>query len=62
MKKYIFGLLLLFTAFMSAQVVQDTILVRGNCEMCQSTIQNAVAKEPTARGTWNIQTKVLTLT
>lgn len=38
-----------------------TILVRGNCEMCQEHIQTAVALEPSAKGSWNIETKVLTL-
>lgn len=37
----------------------ETIRVRGNCEMCKETIENAVAEMPSAKGEWNINTKVL---
>lgn len=40
---------------------KEQILVRGNCSMCKETIETAVSKEATAKGTWNIKTKVLEL-
>lgn len=39
----------------------ETIKVRGNCGMCKDRIESAVKELPTASGTWNIQTKELTL-
>lgn len=37
----------------------EEILVRGNCGMCKGNIENAIKKEKSAEGTWNIKTKVL---
>ncbi|MDO5654509.1 MAG: TonB-dependent receptor [Flavobacteriaceae bacterium] len=41
------------------QFKTESILVRGNCNTCKITIENAVATEPSATGNWNIQTKEL---
>lgn len=40
-------------------IVQDSILVRGNCVMCKNNIENAIKKEISAKGEWDIKTKVL---
>lgn len=62
MKLYLHGLFLLFSTLMIAQsnqIKNDTILVRGNCKSCKVKIENAVQEEPTAKGEWNILTKIL---
>lgn len=41
--------------------ITETALVRGNCQMCKSNIENAIRMEPSAEGTWDIPTKVLTV-
>ncbi|MGI9526201.1 MAG: heavy-metal-associated domain-containing protein, partial [Weeksellaceae bacterium] len=41
-------------------IKHDTIFVRGNCEMCKSNIENAVNSIVTAKGTWDVNSKVLT--
>lgn len=62
MKSYIVWLFLLFTASNFAQNnqrIKDSVLVRGNCQMCKDRIETSIAKEPSAKGNWNISTKKL---
>lgn len=63
-KQVFFALFLLFSIGIYGQsnaIITEEILVRGNCTMCKDNIENAVQLEPTASGTWNIETKVLKL-
>ncbi|MBC7412481.1 MAG: copper chaperone [Bacteroidia bacterium] len=39
-----------------------TYTVYGNCGMCKKTIEKAANKSKDAKGSWNRETKVLTLT
>lgn len=39
----------------------EILKVQGNCEMCQKTIETAVYKKRVAKGEWNSNTKLLTL-
>ena len=41
--------------------ITETIKVRGNCISCKNRIENAVKTFPSANGTWDVLTKVLTL-
>lgn len=56
-----FFCLMVITAFSQENQTKTSILVRGNCEMCKTAIENAVSTEPSATGEWNIKTKVLNL-
>ncbi len=44
------------------QTITETIKVRGNCGSCKKRIEAAVSSFPSASGSWDILTKVLTLT
>lgn len=62
LKQIYLAFFLLFSIGLYGQndaIVTEEILVRGNCGMCKENIENAVQKERTAQGTWNIETKVL---
>lgn len=41
--------------------ITETIKVRGNCISCKNRIENTVKTFPSANGTWDVLTKVLTL-
>ena len=58
----IFTFLLLIGISLSAQEKTEEIKVKGNCGMCKERIESTVNQFPTAKGTWNINSKVLTLT
>ncbi|MDO5510571.1 MAG: TonB-dependent receptor [Weeksellaceae bacterium] len=63
MKSLLTGVFLLCTFVLFAQNanwVEAEALVRGNCGMCKSNIENAV-KTNNSQGNWNMETKVLTV-
>ncbi|MBV7440722.1 TonB-dependent receptor [Weeksellaceae bacterium TAE3-ERU29] len=56
-------MLCMFTLFTYAQettIINETALVRGNCETCKGKIEKAVRKEPSAQGSWSIKDQILT--
>lgn len=57
---YIFLLLLSSVAF--SQEKTETLKVKGNCDMCKERIENAVNELPTAKGDWDAETQMLTVT
>jgi len=59
--KIIFICLLLIGTGISAQQKTETLQVKGNCGMCKERIENAVKEIPTANGTWDAQTQILTV-
>lgn len=64
MKKYIWVFICLISIHAISQenqFITDSILVRGNCGTCKNFIESAIIQEPSVRGEWNIQTKVLTV-
>ncbi|MBA5629382.1 TonB-dependent receptor domain-containing protein [Moheibacter lacus] len=57
----IFTFLLLLGISLSAQEITEEIKVRGNCGMCKDRIESTVNTFPSANGSWNINSKILTL-
>ena len=59
------ALMLLAFASCDAQIKNaktETFKVYGNCGMCKKTIEKAVGKSNQAKGVWDKDTKMLTLT
>lgn len=44
------------------QTHTDRVRVRGNCEHCKENIEKAVHEMPSASGTWDMDSKILTVT
>lgn len=44
---------------LTAQEKNETLIVKGNCGMCKSRIENAVKELPSAQGTWDAVTQTL---
>lgn len=61
-KKLIYIFLLLISIGLSAQEKTETLKVKGNCGMCKERIENAVIELPTARGTYDLESNLLTVT
>ncbi len=40
----------------------EEFVVKGNCGMCKTRIENVVSSQPSAKGEWNQGTKILTIT
>lgn len=40
----------------------ESFKVSGNCELCQTRIENAVKEEGASAASWNTETKMLTVT
>lgn len=63
--KYIFSILVcLFLVGVQAQekpFITKEIKVRGNCGQCKTRIEKAIQQDGVSYGTWDVQSKVLTL-
>ncbi len=60
-KKIIYIFLLLLSISLSAQETTKTLIVKGNCGMCEERIENAVGELPSATGNWDAETQTLTV-
>jgi len=49
-------------AVKTASSKTESFKVYGNCEMCQTRIENAVREEGASSASWNTETKMLTVT
>ena len=56
------SLLMLFASLVNAQVVTESFSVSGNCGMCKSKIEKAAKDAGAATASWNMDTKILTIT
>ncbi len=57
--------LLLSVTFASAQIknkTTETVKISGNCGMCKKTIETAANIDKTAKLTWDVNTKIATVT
>ncbi len=50
------------SGFAQNSKVTKTIQVSGNCEMCKTTIEEAVWVKGVKKGRWDLKTKVLNIT
>lgn len=55
----IFTLLLFTTGFAQKKVVEDSISVSGNCEMCKTRIESALELKGVKMAEWNVDNKKL---
>lgn len=56
------ALLLVFSAGANAQAKTETFKVSGNCGMCKTKIEKAAKEAGAKEATWNVETKILTVT
>ncbi|MBP6302899.1 MAG: heavy-metal-associated domain-containing protein [Bacteroidia bacterium] len=59
---FLIGLFTGSTSFGQSKDTTVTFKVYGNCEMCKSTIENAVDVKGVKAADWNIKTGLITLT
>ncbi len=55
------GIFTLFFLSSNAQVISETLLVAGNCEMCKKHIETAVDLKGVKKASWDSNTKQLAI-
>lgn len=55
-------ILLIFSTFIFAQQKTETAKVYGNCGMCKSRIEKAANADANVKATWDVKTKMLSMT
>lgn len=61
LRKLLYLTFFVLCVFLQAQEITRTVKVLGNCGMCKTRIENAVKEIPTAQGTWDLESKILTV-
>lgn len=61
-KKLIYIFLLLISVGLFSQEKTEILKVKGNCGMCKERIENAVKELPSARGNYDLESNILTVT
>lgn len=66
MKTFKFIIAALFAVFMGTSIYAQSsktelVKVKGNCEMCKTTIEKAAKVPGVSKADWNMKTKVLTI-
>ena len=58
----VFGLLISLNTFSQNTVKTETLAVKGNCEMCQTRIENAADIKGVKISKWDVEKKFITVT